>query len=322
MAELILDFSQLHLHGQGDRRRVSAEVRVTCAPDAPGAREPQRATLHLSFSLSDLDKPLPRALLEALEPLVDIRVSEGPRADHRITVRVHVGPEASPETERAADFLLDLPWEALGDENGPLFKGMGRARVERLLPATRSAAAARHALESFSPGLSKSIDLPLAAPPPATRGLLDDVPSEAPLCLNAWFPDHPADPIRLPVGLPALLHVNLGPPRDDAAASEPLPPDVIQALHEVPFIDVLVLCAGADIRPLRRRLVMPPDPALVLEFALTPSRPGPLEIQIVLLVHNEPIHRMLVPAEAVPSASTSAAASASIPGPAAGPRWS
>lgn len=318
MAELTLDFSHLllhqqdglHLHEQGGRRLVSAEVRITCAPDAPGAGEPRRATLHLSFSPVDLDEPLPREFLEALEPLADILASEGPRAEHRITV--HVGPEASPETKRAADFLHDL-LEALADESSPLRKRLLRARAKRMLTAAKrrtDAAAAPPVLESFSPPITKSLDLP-HAPPPATRGLIDDVPSpEAPLCLNAWFPEHPADPIRLPVGLPAVLRVNLGPPRDAAAASEALPPDVLQALQEVPFIDVLVLCAGADIQPLRRRLQMPPDPAVILEFILTPRRPGPLEIQIVLLVHNEPVHRMLVPVDAT------APMAASAPGPA------
>jgi len=44
--------------------------------------------------------------------------------------------------------------------------------------------------------------------------------------------------------------------------------------------------------PLRRRLSLPPAPAHVLEFSIIPLRADHLEIEIVLLVQNEPIHRM------------------------------
>jgi hypothetical protein len=131
------------------------------------------------------------------------------------------------------------------------------------------------------------------------------------LCLNAWFPDEPSDVPRLIVGVAARLHVNLGPPRAGAAGSEVLPNKVVQELSEVPFVDVLLLCAGADIKPLRQRLPMPPDPKRVLQFTLIARRPGELDIQIVLLVHNEPIHRMSFPVTAVTRSDTAAATTGS-----------
>jgi len=137
------------------------------------------------------------------------------------------------------------------------------------------------------------------APPPVQNWRSPELaPDEPPtLHLNAWFPDQPGDDIVLTLDVPASLCVQLGPQRG-AGASEALSGAVVHALYEVEAIDVLVLCPGADIAPISRRLRMPPDPARVLAFTITPRRAGRLALEVVLLVHNEPIHRMPFPVEA------------------------
>ncbi len=191
--------------------------------------------------------------------------------------------------------LVDLAMVALAPQNTPI-------------PAPGAHATRAAPPKKVGPDLAQE-GTPLAAPAAdATAVTPSEVPSAPELCLNAWFPDQPGDVARLIVGVAARLCVNLGPARAGSAGSEVLPGEVVQQLREVPFVGVLILCAGADIKPLGRRLPLPPDPERILEFTLIPRRPGELEIQIVLLVHNEPIHRMRFPVTAVIPSDTAAAA--------------
>ena len=119
--------------------------------------------------------------------------------------------------------------------------------------------------------------------------------------LNTWFPDNPDSDVHLPVGKPAWLFVNLGPPHIPSGAgknSRPFDAAALEKLAEKGKLDVLVLCPGARVKPLRKRMPLPPDPKTILEFTLTPLRDGKLDLQIVLLIKNEPIHRTLFPIEA------------------------
>jgi serine/threonine protein kinase len=80
---------------------------------------------------------------------------------------------------------------------------------------------------------------------------------------------------RFVVGVPAVVRIEL-------ARSGRL--DARMLGH----IDIVVLCPGAAIKPLRRRLYLPRSAANVL---VTPRRPGALSIEVVALVRNEPVHR-------------------------------
>lgn len=137
----------------------------------------------------------------------------------------------------------------------------------------------------------------------ARRESLDsaDVPSS--VCLNAWFPDHPSNFGRLLVDHPARLCINLGPPHipDGAGVMAPLEPTAIAKLAKRQHVDVLVLAAGARVTPLRQKMPLPPDPGNVLCFNITPNRPGILNIEVALLVRNEPIHRTGMKALAIAS---------------------
>jgi hypothetical protein len=221
--------------------------------------------------------------------------------------------EAWVEVTRDIRAVLESLSQAPGGENSRehVVRRAGRPRLLRLLQ-TFGGFHDRFAELSLGPGEDdgepsdqglepreiKSAE-PLESPPgEASRGL-ELAPAEPPpLHLNAWFPDQPGDAVALTVDVPANLCVQLGPPRG-AGASEPLPGAVVHGLHEVQAIDVLVLCPGADLAPISQRLRMPPDPARVLNFTITARRAGRLELEIVLLVHNEPIHRMPFPVDAL-----------------------
>lgn len=119
--------------------------------------------------------------------------------------------------------------------------------------------------------------------------------------LNSWFPENSDNgPVRLPVGNPARLCVNVGPPHIPQGAGQTSALDAAAALRIIQkgSLDILVLCPGARVKTVRKRMPLPPDLKTILEFAITPLRTGKLELQIVLLIKNEPIHRTFFPIEA------------------------
>lgn len=137
-------------------------------------------------------------------------------------------------------------------------------------------------------------DPPIKASP---SGDDDTPPSE--IHLNAWFEESRA---RLVVGRAATLCVNLGPPRETekGSASEALSAETVKAMEALDHVDVLVTARWADVaRPWRKRLSMPPDPANVLTWEVTPRRAGEIEISVVLAIQNEPIHEVQLTMEAV-----------------------
>jgi Domain of unknown function (DUF2382) len=121
------------------------------------------------------------------------------------------------------------------------------------------------------------------------------------LYLNIWFPDRPQEKVCLTVGREERLLVNLGPSRgiDHLGTSNPLSREAVSSVYATDHIDVLVLCPGANVLPLRNRLSVPPRPNDVAAFKITPMRPGPFDLMVVLLVRNEPIHRTTFSFEAI-----------------------
>lgn len=117
--------------------------------------------------------------------------------------------------------------------------------------------------------------------------------------LNAWFEE---DQARLVVGRAARLCVNLGPERakTESSASEALSDEAVKAMEDLEYVDVLVTARWADVaRPWRKSLSMPPEPARVLLWEITPRRAGKIEISVVLAIRNEPIHEMAFSVDAV-----------------------
>ena len=152
---------------------------------------------------------------------------------------------------------------------------------------------------------------PAYGPPPFVADAQIVIPhmprASTDLHLNTWFPDEPNSDVHLPVGKPARLCVNLGPPHIPSGAGKisPLDAAALAKLAKEGALDVLVLCPGARVKPLRKRMPLPPDPKTILEFTLTPLRDGKLDLQIVLLIKNEPIHRTFFPIEAFKTEGTS-----------------
>lgn len=108
--------------------------------------------------------------------------------------------------------------------------------------------------------------------------------------LNVWFPKFEPRAPRFVVDVPIEMHVALGPQRHGAPA-DPLSEDLLGRLRRLAQIDVWVQCADADVTPCDGTLQLP-WPTNVLSFELTPRRPGGLRIVVVLLIHNQPVHRL------------------------------
>lgn len=110
--------------------------------------------------------------------------------------------------------------------------------------------------------------------------------------LNIWFPDHPEDRAWIIIGEPARLFVNIGPPREQRAMSRSagISADAESLVYSTDYVDVIVVCPGADVVPLRNRLPVPPDPERIAGFEITPRKAGILELKVELVVKNETIH--------------------------------
>lgn len=60
--------------------------------------------------------------------------------------------------------------------------------------------------------------------------------------------------------------------------------------YAVDHIDVVVLCPGSKVKPLRQGLPLPPKSDSIVEFELTPSVTGKFVAEVLLLVQNQCIH--------------------------------
>lgn len=109
--------------------------------------------------------------------------------------------------------------------------------------------------------------------------------------LNVWFPKFEPRAPRFILDEPIEMCVALGPQRHDAPA-DPLSEDLLGRLRRLSQIAVWVQCADADVTPCDGTLWLP-WPSNVLSFELTPRRPGGLRIVVVLLIHNQPVHRLV-----------------------------
>lgn len=108
--------------------------------------------------------------------------------------------------------------------------------------------------------------------------------------LNVWFPKFEPRAPRFRVDEPIEMHVDLGPQRH-GSRTEPLSDDLRDRLRQLSQVDVWVQCADADVTPCDGTLRLP-WPTNVLSFALTPRRAGGLRIVVVLMIHNQPVHRL------------------------------
>ncbi|WAS90540.1 metallophosphoesterase family protein [Nannocystis punicea] len=129
----------------------------------------------------------------------------------------------------------------------------------------------------------------LGVPFESARSITRSAPVEQ-VYLNVWFPKFEPRAPRFVVDLPIEMRVALGPQRHGAPA-DPLSEDLLDRLRQLSQIDVWVQCADADVTPCDGTLQLP-WPTNVLSFELTPRRPGGLRIVVVLLIHNQPVHRL------------------------------
>lgn len=228
----------------------------------------------------------------------------------------HIGalPErVGPDWERVRPKLFELVEVWLrGDEDpsalaGQVLAVLGRypEAIELLAPSIVPVA-----LESMVPkhrAFNFGIPLPIRLDASASRApeperpitqlaerLRDALVDPSSVHLNAWFPGH-ATEASLVVGTASKLCVNLGPRRDDGATAA-----VADAsrFDTVDHVYVVVRCASAYIKPAMARLAMPPRADRVAEFSLTPFKPGPMRIAVVVLVQNDPVERLEFSADA------------------------
>lgn len=157
-----------------------------------------------------------------------------------------------------------------------LYVGAGDEMSLLLAPAVRPAAGEGHT--GF-----------LGVPFESLRGVTRSTPIEQ-VYLNVWFPKFEPRAPRFVVDVPIEMRVALGPQRH-GAPTDPLSEDLLGRLRRLSQIDVWVQCADADVTPCDGTLHLP-WPTNVLSFELTPRRPGGLRIVVVLLIHNQPVHRL------------------------------
>ncbi len=125
--------------------------------------------------------------------------------------------------------------------------------------------------------------------------LLDDS-DRGTFYLNAWFPDYPPEPsdgrVHLPLGKPAKLLVNIGPPlMVGSAASDMIPAEAADILYGSDHVDILIFCHGARISPLRQPLSLPPSPRQQAQFQVVPlGQPGERILTVCMSVRNEPLY--------------------------------
>jgi len=128
----------------------------------------------------------------------------------------------------------------------------------------------------------------------------DETKDERSLYLNASFPDY-EEKETLTVSVPAEMRISLDHVRgdDSLGASEELPAEKAELLQETGQVDVMLLCPEADVHPIIRTLDLPPRKDNYVTFSVTPRVAGQLNLTIVLLLKNEPIHRTAFSCQAV-----------------------
>jgi hypothetical protein len=115
------------------------------------------------------------------------------------------------------------------------------------------------------------------------------------LYLNAWFPKHPDRKRGLPVGFATDLAVNIGPvpyaQLFTGEGSDPIPVDQSHLFYSINSVDIMVMCPEARVEPICQSLNMPPGPDATVFFKIIPSKIGKFQLTVVILIHNDPIHR-------------------------------
>ncbi len=141
--------------------------------------------------------------------------------------------------------------------------------------------------------------------PPDSGEKGDELKHEQSLYLNASFPDY-EDKETLTVGVSAKLRVSLDylTRAEPLGSSEQLSADTAALLQEAGEVDVLLLCPEADIQPIVETLDLPPREGNFVAFEVRPLIEGVLNLTIVLLLKNEPIHRTTFSCEAVAATAT------------------
>lgn len=129
----------------------------------------------------------------------------------------------------------------------------------------------------------------LATPFESIRGVTRSAAVEQ-VYLNVWFPKFEPRAPRFVVDEPIDMHVDLGPQRH-GARPEPISEALKDRLRRLARVDVWVQCADADVAPGDGTLELP-WPTNVLTFQLVPRRHGGLRIVVVLLIKNQPVHRL------------------------------
>jgi len=77
---------------------------------------------------------------------------------------------------------------------------------------------------------------------------------------------------------------------EDMAASDVLPNKIAEELWVAKYVDVLVVCPGAIVTPIRRRIAMPPGIKATAEFVIRASRRDNFELTVVLSTRGEPVY--------------------------------
>lgn len=267
----------------------------------PGASSVARA-------LRGMRQPLLSVVLEELGELTQV---EG----------VHVTPKLYQEVERLRDLIMT---DEAVSSSGLFFD---RAKVYALEGAAGVLDIVNQFLQSVMPAPPNAdpygrrweleAERKAEVPEEALEGLsaeaLEGVPAEAVeddgLYLNAWFPEY-EEGDSLKVGVAAKLRINIAPDEQEGGlgASDPIPPDKARLFYTIDHVDVMVICPEADVRPLLKRLELPPSAEKFVEFEVTARGAGAVNLTVALLVCNEPIYRTVFSCSAVEAEASAAVA--------------
>ena len=192
-------------------------------------------------------------------------------AEHRLQVCLPPPSESIEESERSEGSRLSAQVAAVPTAEQALHQLMAELFT----------------LPKFRQWLKKNLGV--GVPFESVRGVTRSTPIEQ-VYLNVWFSKFEPRAPRFVVDVPIEMRVALGPQRH-GAPTDPLSEDLLGRLRRLSQIDVWVQCADADVTPCDGTLHLP-WPTNVLSFELTPRRPGGLRIVVVLLIHNQPVHRL------------------------------
>lgn len=245
---------------------------------------------------------------ESLSAIVE-RLRTDPDSAHRYnTLRTLIRPalELTPQSEDSAHFLsvIRLPLlrsvadelERLRDISGVHVEPEVVTHVEglsRRLFAPRAEYVldelwrGRRASESSSLGGDARIWTKTDSRPGRTVRGDEDI-----LFLNISLWDGKYETSALSVGREVTLEVNIGPRTKRAVARhDAITADQAHLFYSIDFVEVMVVSPGVDVEPLSRKMPMPPGPDATVYFTLTPLWAGDVELIVILLINNDPIHR-------------------------------